>query len=171
MAKTEHAAGTVNAEQMAAALDCNRRTMERYAEQGLVVKVSRGRYHFLTSIRNVIGHLRKQAASQQSASGLNAVDENVLLKQTQRKLAELRYEQLNGSVISLPEVEEAWSALVVATRQLVLSIPGRARAELPHLTGADQKALQLICHGVLKESALTNGEDMPLPAAAREAES
>lgn len=159
--KPGHEPGTVSAPQLAAALDCTTRTIEKYAEQNIVVKVARGRYHFLQSIKNVVAHLRKQAASQVSNDGkLDQVQENVRFKAAQRKMAEMRIEQMEGTLISVAEVEEAWSALVTANRQLVLSIPGRCRMELPDLTGHEQTIIQDICRQVLTETALGEG-NMP----------
>jgi hypothetical protein len=38
-------------------------------------------------------------------------------------------------------------------RDAVLSIPGRVRFDLPHMTAFDQRALAKICRDVLEETA------------------
>jgi phage terminase Nu1 subunit (DNA packaging protein) len=118
--------GSVTSQQLADVFDCTKRMVEKYAEEGIVVRVARGRYHFLSSVKNLIVHLRKQAALQEGKEG-SAVDEGILYRRTQRRLAEIRIAKIEGLLIEREEVEQAWEALVLANRQLVLSIPGRAR--------------------------------------------
>jgi phage terminase Nu1 subunit (DNA packaging protein) len=149
-------AGSVTSQQLAEVFDCTKRMVEKYAEQGIVVRVGRGRYHFLSSVKNLVVHLRKQAALQEGSEG-SAVDEGILFRRTQRRLAEIRIAQIEGKLISREEVEEVWAALVLANRQLVLSVATRARLELPHMTGHDQATIQKLCHDILAETALGEG--------------
>jgi phage terminase Nu1 subunit (DNA packaging protein) len=140
-------------------LACNVRTVEKYAEQGLVHRIGRGRYDLKLSVSLVTAHLRKQASLQVSQDGReDAVAENVAMRKVERRMKELRLAQMEGTSITIQEVEDAWAELVTANRQLVLSIPSRARAELPHLTGQDQKDLMALCHEILTETALGEGK-------------
>lgn len=61
--------GCVSVADLADAFGCSTRTVEKYAAQGLIVRVSRGRYHLISSVRKVVDYLRKQAATQQSGDG------------------------------------------------------------------------------------------------------
>ena len=149
----------VSVHQLATALDCSTRSVEKYAEQGLVLKVGRGRYKYLESIQNVVRYLRKQASTQASGDGkFDLVEESALFKQAQRKMLEMRVEQMEGRLISVAEVEDAWATLVTETRQMVLSLPGRCRMELPDLTGHEQKLIEGICRDLLTEMALGTGK-------------
>lgn len=157
--KAENTAGTVSVTQLAEVLDCSTRTVEKYAEQGLVIKVSRGRYHFLTSIRNVVKHLRKQASLQVSQDGKSdQISENVAYKAAQRRMAEMKIAEIEGKLISVAEVEDAWAALVAANRQLMLSVPNRVRMELPDITGHEQTIIQQIVRDLLTETSLGEGK-------------
>lgn len=151
--------GCVSVAELADAFGCSTRTVEKYAAQGLIVRVSRGRYHFVSSVRKVVDYLRKQAATQQSGDGkFDAVAEGVLAKQAQRRLSELRIAQLEGTVISMDEVDQVWTALVVQNRQLVMSIPGRLRMEIPTMSGHEQKVAERVCHDLLTETAMGTGK-------------
>jgi phage terminase Nu1 subunit (DNA packaging protein) len=157
-AQEDHIPGTCTVADLAEMLDCTTRTVEKYAQQGLIVRVSRGRYHLAQSVKKVVNYLRAQAASQRSASGHDSVEESVLLKRTQRRLAEIRVAELEGTVIPVSDVEEAWTTLVVQNRQLVMSIPGRIRMEIPNISGHEQKLIQRLCHDLLTETALGTGK-------------
>lgn len=166
MAKTRPA-GTVSAKQLADVLDCSTRQVEKYCEEGLVIRVERGAYHFLSSIRNVVTHLRKQAGNNMASNGAQSVaDENILFRRSQRKLSELRIAQLEGTLITMAEIEESWAALVAANRQLMLSLPGRYRLENPGASGHDQAILQKLCHDMLSETALGEGRRPAVKGAA-----
>lgn len=157
----------VSVHELATALDCSTRSVEKYAEQDLVIKVGRGRYKYVESIQNVVRYLRKQASTQTTGDGkFDLVEEGALYKQAQRKMLEMRVEQMEGRLISVQEIEEAWSTLVTETRQMVLSLPGRCRMELPDLTGHEQKLIEGICRDLLTETALGTGK-MPRNSGAK----
>lgn len=163
MAEKKRPPGTVSVKQLADVLDCSTRQVEKYCEEGLVVRVERGSYHFLTSVRNVVQHLRKQASNNMGGDGKQSVaDENILFRRSQRKLSELRIAQLEGQLISVAEIDEAWAVLVAANRQLMLSLPGRYRLENPAASGHDQKVLQTLVHEMLTETSLGTGERPPI---------
>jgi hypothetical protein len=88
-----------------------------------------------------------------------------LLKEAQRRLVELKYQQLDGQLISLPDIEVLWSDLVRNSRMLFESFPVRARFELQHLSDADQLALERLV-GVMLEEMAIKGE-APLPASSK----
>jgi phage terminase Nu1 subunit (DNA packaging protein) len=124
------------------------------AEEGLVVRTGPGRFDLERSVGNVVLHLRELASSRRGADGVDAVKASAALKDAQRKLAELKYQQLDGQLISMTETEAVWSELVRSGRVLFRSLPARARVVLPHLTDADQATLEKLADGMLHEIAL-----------------
>lgn len=156
-------AGVVSVAQLAEVMDCDQRTIQKYAADGIVVRVSYGRYHLLNSVRNLIRHLRKQASLHAGRdSSIDPIAEGAFLKRVQVKIAEAKLRVMQGDLVSKAEVEEAWGALVTTNRQLVMSIASRARQEIPNLTGSDQKVLAGICADILRETALGKGVMPPL---------
>lgn len=156
MAK-QRPAGTVGAKELAEVLDCTTRQVEKYCEEGLVIRVERGCYHFTTSIRNVVAHLRKQAANNISTAGDSVADAAIRFRDTQTRLSELRIAKMEGTLISMEELEDVWGALVGTNRQLIQSIPSRIRMEIPTITAAQQKIITQLCHDLLTETALGEG--------------
>ena len=159
---------SVDAETVARWLNCSLRMVREYAERGLVVRIEPGRFDLERSVGNVVLHLRELASSRRGADGTDVVKASAALKDAQRKLAELRYAQLDAQVISLPEAEMLWADLVRSARRLFQCFPARARAALPHLSDADQATLEKVGEAMLREIALKG--QVPLPAAESDAE-
>jgi phage terminase Nu1 subunit (DNA packaging protein) len=145
-------------------LSCSPRMVRQYAEEGFAVRTGPGRFDLERSVGNVVLHLRELASSRRGADGTDVVKASAALKDAQRRLAELKYQQLDGQLISLREAEAVWSGLVRSGRVLFQSLPARARAILPHLTDADQVALEQLADDMLREIALKG--PVPLPSGA-----
>ena len=154
---------SVDAATVARWLNCSTRQVRQYAEEGLAVRTGPGRFDLERSVGNVVLHLRELASSRRGADGTDVVKASAALKDAQRKLAELKYQQLDGQLISLPEAETVWSELVRFGRVLFQSLPARARVVLPHLTDADQATLEKVADAMLREIALKG--PVPLPTA------
>lgn len=155
---------SVDAEMVARWLNCSTRQVRQYAEEGLAVRTGPGRFDLERSVGNVVLHLRELASSRRGADGTDVVKASTALKDAQRKLAELKYQQLDGQLISLREAEAVWSGLVRSGRVLFQSLPGRALVVLPHLTDADQATLEKLADDMLREIALKG--PVPLPTGA-----
>jgi phage terminase Nu1 subunit (DNA packaging protein) len=76
-----------------------------------------------------------------------------LTSYAQRRLTEIKIKQLEGELISLPEVRAAWAEIALNVKQMFLSLPGRVRFTLPHLTGKDQKVIDALVREMLDEVA------------------
>jgi phage terminase Nu1 subunit (DNA packaging protein) len=155
---------SVDAATLARWLNCSTRQVRQYAEEGLAVRTGRGRFDLERSVGNVVLHLRELASSRRGVDGSDAVKASAALKDAQRKLAELKYQQLDGQLISLREAEAVWSGLVRSGRVLFQSLPARARVILPHLSDADQATLEKLADDMLREIALKG--PVPLPTGA-----
>ena len=133
VALSEPTQNEVDAPTLARVLGCDERTVHMLARKGLCVRAGRNRYELFESIGNVVDHYRRQAAGHTSADGkADAMKSNAALKDAQRRLLDLKYEELRGELISIPEIEMLWGDLVQATRHLFMSLPARARAAMPH---------------------------------------
>jgi phage terminase Nu1 subunit (DNA packaging protein) len=143
-------------------LSCSPRMVRQYAEEGFAVRTGPGRFDLERSVGNVVLHLRELASSRRGADGTDVVKASAALKDAQRRLAELKYQQLDGQLISLREAEAVWSGLVRSGRVLFQSLPARARVVLPHLTDADQATLEKLADDMLREVALKGPVPLPI---------
>ena len=120
-------------------------------------------YRAAESIRGYATYLRGQAAGRIGHDpSIDLVRENALLRRSKRRLLEVKYERLSGSLISVEEIRELWGRLCVRVRTIALNVPHRAREALPHLSRQDLLTLDEICREVLTE--VGNVDEPPLPA-------
>jgi phage terminase Nu1 subunit (DNA packaging protein) len=147
---------------LGAVLCVDAKSIQRYAAEGVAVRVGHGRYLLLQSVQNLVRRLREQAAGRIGRDqNCDAVKANAELKQAQKRLTELRIAQLEGNLISLDEVKTAWDEVALSVRQLFMSLPSRARFDLPHLSGADQKVLERLTREMLTEVATEGAVRLP----------
>lgn len=159
------AVASVDLAVLARFLACDHKTVQNYAKKGLVIRLGHGRYALMQSVANVVTHLREQAAGRLGKNeNIDAARANAMLKDTQREYVKMRIDRLKGETISLPEVRSAWSEIALNVKQMFLSLPGRARFRITHLTGADQNELDAIVREMLDEVAFMS-LDPVLPAA------
>jgi phage terminase Nu1 subunit (DNA packaging protein) len=152
-------------------LGADQRTIERYGSDGLAVRVGHGRYLLTPTVRNVVKRLREQAAGRIGHDeSVDVVRANARFKDAQTRLTDIKIKQLEGELISLPEVEAAWDEVAATIKQLFLTFPVRARADLPHLTGTDQKLLYKLAREMLTEVATEGRVRLPPSATSRQCE-
>lgn len=174
MAKEPKEPEGVDVETLARFWGCDVRTVQNEAKAGVAIRLKHGRYALVQSTQNYCRKLREQAAGRATTEGgINPAEESALLRREQRTLAELKRHHLEGRLLSLEEVKAAWRDVVQGTQQLFRSLPSRARFDMPHLTGADQKQLKRICDEMLTETAFGRPNiagSPPLPAADEDGE-
>lgn len=140
----------------------NVRTIFKLAEQGIVVRLKRGRYAQWASIGNLIEHYREQATGRIGHDeSADAVRANCERKDSRKRLNELRIAKIKGELLSLPEAKAAWTEIAAGVRALFLSFPARARFDCPNLTAADQKTLEKIARDMLTEIAFQGVVRLP----------
>ena len=150
--------------------NCDTKTLDNYVKRGICKKAGTGRFPLLDNCQAVFKRLQEMAAGRLGKDeNVDAARANAELKDAQRKLVEARLEQLSGSLISLPEIEQAWAEIALNVKQMLLALPARARFQLPHLTGEDQDKLDELVRDMLTEVAFVT--DPPrLPADSKAAD-
>lgn len=160
MSKDENADNvpTVTSAQLASLFDCTVRQVEIYAKQHIAIRKGRGRYDAAQSTRNLIRHLREQAAGRAGIDpSTDTAGANAERSKEQALLTRARRLKLEGQTIEVDEVRRVWSGIMIGLRQMVLGIPGRIAAVVPTLTVHDRKMVTTVCRDALKDAALGNG--------------
>jgi phage terminase Nu1 subunit (DNA packaging protein) len=98
-----------------------------------------------------------------TSDALNTTRERHAAAAAQRKINEIKLARLQGTNFDMTDIREMWSAILVAVRQMVLAIPARAAAELPHLTRHDLAVMERECGEILRMNSLANPDHGPLP--------
>lgn len=138
----------------------NERGIRELAARGIAIRLAPGRYALSESTTRYILHLRELASSHKSASGLDMVEENAMLRKEQRLLAAAKRAAVEGRLISIPELEAVWGTLVANVKNLFMSLPARAKEGVTGFTPQMGQELKEVCRKALSEIAL---KEMPLP--------
>jgi len=153
----------ITGQSLAGLLDLDMTSITALARSGIVVGSGvRGRYLLAPSVRNYVRHLREVATGRQG-NELNAVDENARLKIVQRKNYELKNATLEGSLVPMDDITEAWGIIVRAIKAMVLSFPARCHEKLPHLKSDDVESIRKVAHKVLTETSKMLPSSAPIP--------
>ena len=157
------AAEGITGDSLAGLLDLDMESIRKLTNSGIVVGSGvRGRYLLAPSVRNYVRHLREIAAGRQG-NELNAVDENARLKIVQRKNYELKNAALEGTLVPMEDITEAWGLIVRAIKAMVLSFPARCHEKLPHLKSDDVETIRKVAHKVLTETSRMLPAEAPMP--------
>jgi phage terminase Nu1 subunit (DNA packaging protein) len=153
----------ITGQSLAGLLDLDTQSLRKLKHAGIVVGSGvRGRYLLAPSVRNYVRHLREVAAGRQG-NELNAVDENARLKIAQRRNYDLKNAALEGALVSMDDLTEAWGAIVGTIKAMVLSIPARCQEKLPHLPLGDVEGIRRIARKVLLETSSVVPDQPPMP--------
>ncbi|MER8553604.1 hypothetical protein NKH37_15685 [Mesorhizobium sp. M1217] len=145
---------TCSAADLAVLLGMGGRSVDRWIQRGVFVRAAgRGRFETLASIQAYADDLRSKAAGQASSTGKLLADERAETEQVDREIKKLKLAQIRGEVLTLEEVTESWTAFASTVKAAVLSIPGRLRSELPHMTAHDGETARRIAREVLNDLA------------------
>lgn len=167
----ENKGGAVSLQTLANLFDCDVRTIQNLAKDGVVIKAGRGEYVLAASIRNYVRHLRGVAAGRTgSDESIDAITEGAKLKREQRRNYELKNAILEGQAVRIEDIQPAWARVARTLRAAVLAIPSKTRYSLPHMTPEDQSVLEQICRDQLEDAAVTDEAPTLEAGAAQESE-
>jgi phage terminase Nu1 subunit (DNA packaging protein) len=141
-------------------LDCDAQEIRRYWRMGIIKRTPAKTYPLFPSIRFVVGHFRRLASGYGTGEAMRA---NAALRDSQRRLTDLRYDQLRGALVSMTEIEAMWGDLIQATQFLFRSIASRMRDRAPDLSREHYELLQQLTQELLREVAIA-GKAPLLPA-------
>lgn len=143
------------AEQLAQLFDCTPRQIQLWAQDGICVRVGHGRYNAAESTRNVVRHLREQAAGRAGVDrDTDVVAANKERSMEQAALHRAKRLQLEGKLIPVDEVREMWGRIVRGLRQALLAYPGAMAFELPMLTPHDVNLMKRRMNELLTDASL-----------------
>lgn len=91
---------------------------------------------------------------------LDSVAEGALLKKTQRELAELRRDALLGKLVPIAETADKWEGILRTVRGMILALPARIHADMPHLTFEDVETIRRVVRQVLTETSQIAPEEI-----------
>jgi len=141
------------------------RRLQQLAKEGHVPKAERGRYELVAAVQGYVRFLRDRAVAGDAGGGGEAQD-RVRLVRARADIAEFEARRLEGELVPVEEVGEAWSEMVARFRARMLALPSKAapvaaaeeRAEVVH------DIIETFIHEALAELAEVSVEGRPAAA-------
>lgn len=111
---------------LAEMLNLSVRAVTQLCVSGTVIKIDRGEYDAVASVKNYIEKMRRPDG-----------DSKDRLTTAQADLAELKLSQAKGDLVEASQVELEWDKVLRTLRSSFMGIPARVQEQLPHLTAHD----------------------------------
>ena len=126
------AASLISVDVLARLFELSPRRIQQLADDGIIPRVERGRYELVGAVRGYVKHLREKAFGGDLGPDTYGTQRARLTK-ARADMAEMERQQLAAELIPADDVEAAWSAVTLALRARLLSIPTKA---VPRLLAA-----------------------------------
>lgn len=123
---------TVDAPELADWLGITPRRIQQLVQEGVLERVSRGRYPLKKCVKAYVAYQDDQIMRTGASGELSR--EKLLTAQLERKRKELEFERLQGTLITVADHEEAMAKAFTVVRTNLRSLPG---AVAPRLAGLD----------------------------------
>ncbi|MGG1599324.1 hypothetical protein [Paenibacillus naphthalenovorans] len=107
--------------QLSAMLGLSSRRVQQLAEEGILLKASRGLYKGIESIRGYISVIQ----SKTEAEEVELYKEKALHERAKREIAELKLAKLKNHMHDAADVEQVMTNMLVIFRSRILSIPDK----------------------------------------------
>ncbi len=120
---------TVSAAVLGDLLGVSERRVRQRAEEGIMVRASKGRYKLVDSVKNYILTLKLEVAgvSAELAEGeINLEEEKGLHERVKRHISELKLQIMKGEVHKAEDVEAVMLDMLAAFKTRVMNIPSKA---------------------------------------------
>jgi len=144
---------TCSAAALGRALGISEQAVTAYGRQGIVVKIARGQFEFVTSVQRYCAHLREVIAGKAGGEAV-ATEAAIARKRLAEALAvkaELANAAAAGRLVDAAAVEAEWSGVLRTVRAGMLAVPSRCGARLPHLSAHDVGEIDAEVRAVLTE--------------------
>jgi phage terminase Nu1 subunit (DNA packaging protein) len=128
----------VNARELSEWIGVGTSTIADLARRGHIVREGRGRYRLWESIAGYVAHLHEAAAGRND----DLTKERARLLSAQADSAESKAQKLSGLHVDAGEVSRTWAEIKRRGRAVLMTIPARCRARVPHLTEHDLAVIE-----------------------------
>ncbi|MBA4510212.1 hypothetical protein H1057_19600 [Clostridium sporogenes] len=138
------------------------RRVRQLAEEGIIVKIKRGRYDLSSSVRNYIIHLKtNNDLKEDKTKEIDYDMEHALLERARREKVELELAAMRGQMHHSEDVERVMNDMLANFRSKLLALPTKASPML--IARDDIGTIQEILHNqmleVLQELSNYNPEE------------
>ena len=119
---------TVSAAVLGQIFGVSDRRIRQMAEEGIIVRVAKGRYNLVESVKNYILSLKLavDSANDENPDGeLNIDEEKALHERVKRHISELKLQTMKGELHKAADVEKVMTDMLSAFKTRVLNVPSK----------------------------------------------
>ena len=114
---------TVSTSHLADWLGCSARAVRRYAERGVLLPVSRGRFPLRESCQRVVAHLRAPERRTEPDDPTDLLTQRALLAHAQRRKLEREHAEAMAQLLDGQRARAAWAAEKCLVRDALIALP------------------------------------------------
>ncbi len=137
-----------SAEVLAKLLDITERRVRQLSAEGIIPKVSRGRYEMVGAVRGYIRYLRNLNL-QGDVGPADYATQRARLVKARADLAEMEASEMRGELLPAPDVTAAWTEIVALMRARLLVLPDKL-APVVHETTSINQAKDVIKRAIFE---------------------
>ena len=113
----------IDVETLARMLDMTVRNANVLADQGVIMRIARGKYDMVASVRAYVRYLRGRGSNSMSVS-------RAKLTGSKAAIEELKFAKMQGEMIPRDQVVSIWTEPAMTMRAHMLSIPSKVAARI-----------------------------------------
>jgi len=123
---------------------------------GVLTKVSNGKYELKSTIRAYINHVTGTAEE----GKISFNDEKAQHEQIKKEMAMLDLEKMRSNLHTTEDVKYAWGLLLVAFRERLQGLPPRIANKVSHMN--DEKEIRIMMENLIDEALTELGKYDPM---------
>ncbi|GMQ60320.1 hypothetical protein AN1V17_47200 [Vallitalea sediminicola] len=121
---------TVSSAVLQSILGLTDRRVRQLAQEGTVVRVSRGKYSLVSSVQNYVTYIKTTKETAETPKKLDYEDERALHERIKREKSELTLKLMKGELHKTEDVERVMNDMLANFRSKVLAIPSKVAPRL-----------------------------------------
>ncbi|ACM27552.1 hypothetical protein [Rhizobium rhizogenes] len=123
------------------------------SREKLVRAPKSGLYMTVPTLNACWAHIRLVAAGRVKEAESPHATERLKSATVERQIREIALKNLKSEVLTLEEIDGAWSTFASQLKAVMLAVPGKVRSRIPHITAHDQETLRTIVKDMLVDLA------------------
>ena len=123
--------------ELASFLDLTERRIQQLTEDEVIIRVRKGEYEFIPSVKNYIESQSKIFGEIETEDGVKVVDlkeektkEEIILLKKRSEEKEIKLRKMKGEIYEAADVEKVWSRLIEVFKAKLLNIPAELASKL-----------------------------------------
>ena len=154
--------------ELASFLDLTERRIQQLTEDEVIIRVRKGEYEFIPSVKNYIESQSKIFGEIETEDGLKVVDlkeektkEEIILLKKRSEEKEIKLQKMRGEIYEAADVEKVWSRLIEIFKARLLNIPSKLAVKLAgeESSGVIEEELELEVMQALEELMNVDSEE------------